>query len=199
MPRPDVREQRIPQLLSAAASVFAEHGFEDGSMSMVAERSGFSKATVYHYFRTKDELIGALARWVLEPDLRELARSAEKACSVRRAVADYVERLARNVSEDPETYRLVVFIYARALRSPATKGLLSAVFDEYCGILQRLFEDGIGKGRLQATVDASALASSLVATIEGSLLLSRVIGRDPAEALRRDVLAYLDAVIPGQE
>jgi AcrR family transcriptional regulator len=56
--RTDAKRSRI---LATAASVFLEQGFERASMSEIAARNGGSKATLYGYFRSKQELFLAVA------------------------------------------------------------------------------------------------------------------------------------------
>lgn len=53
----DTRRQAI---LNAAAKVFQETGFERASMSAICERLGYSKATLYNYFASKEELFSAV-------------------------------------------------------------------------------------------------------------------------------------------
>jgi AcrR family transcriptional regulator len=43
-------------ILDAAAAVFQEHGFERTSMEDIRKRADFSKATLYSYFPSKEEL-----------------------------------------------------------------------------------------------------------------------------------------------
>jgi AcrR family transcriptional regulator len=47
-------------LVAGAARAFAEHGVRACTMQAVAAAAGVSKATLYNYFRTKDELVRAL-------------------------------------------------------------------------------------------------------------------------------------------
>lgn len=47
-------------LLLSAAAVIAEQGMEKASMAQIANRSGVSKALLYHYYPSKDELIFAI-------------------------------------------------------------------------------------------------------------------------------------------
>jgi AcrR family transcriptional regulator len=47
-------------ILSAAGAVFREHGLAGAGMSAVAERVGGSKATLYRYFPSKEELFLAV-------------------------------------------------------------------------------------------------------------------------------------------
>ncbi len=44
------------EILEAAGEVFREHGFAGASMTAVAERVGGSKATLYRYFGSKEDL-----------------------------------------------------------------------------------------------------------------------------------------------
>ena len=53
-------EARRKMILDIAAETFLEHGFERTSMSMIAERLGGSKATLYNYFKSKEELFLAV-------------------------------------------------------------------------------------------------------------------------------------------
>lgn len=53
-------EEKRRDIVNAAAELFEEHGFDRTSMSMIAERFGGSKATLYGYFRAKEELLEAV-------------------------------------------------------------------------------------------------------------------------------------------
>ncbi len=50
-------DQKRQAILSAAAKLFAETGFDRASMSQLAEACGVSKALLYHYYTSKDALL----------------------------------------------------------------------------------------------------------------------------------------------
>jgi AcrR family transcriptional regulator len=54
-------EDQREAILSSAASLFARSGYLGTSMNDVAEACGLSKATLYHYYRDKDELLVSIA------------------------------------------------------------------------------------------------------------------------------------------
>ncbi len=56
-PRADNYEERRGEILDKAAAMFAERGFDATSMSSIASGLGVSKALVYHYFQSKEELL----------------------------------------------------------------------------------------------------------------------------------------------
>ncbi len=47
--------------MSAAAGLFAEHGVGGTSLQMIADAIGVTKAAVYHQFKTKEEIVVAVA------------------------------------------------------------------------------------------------------------------------------------------
>jgi len=47
-------------ILKAMLDLIVERGFHDAPMSVLAKRSGASPGVIYHYFPSKDDLIGAV-------------------------------------------------------------------------------------------------------------------------------------------
>ncbi|MCW3834667.1 TetR/AcrR family transcriptional regulator [Sphingomonas canadensis] len=62
-------EDKRREIVVVAADLFEELGFERTTMSLISKRVGGSKATLYGYFRSKEELLLA----VLEYDIAEQA------------------------------------------------------------------------------------------------------------------------------
>jgi AcrR family transcriptional regulator len=62
--RTDERRQAI---LAAAWEVFKENGFERTTMSDISEQVGGSKATLYGYFQSKEQLFAAVLEQVIGP------------------------------------------------------------------------------------------------------------------------------------
>ena len=62
-------EEKKREIVEVAAQLFEELGYDRTSMSLISERVGGSKATLYGYFRSKEELLLA----VLDVDVSEQA------------------------------------------------------------------------------------------------------------------------------
>jgi len=56
------KEARPGEIVDAALAVFAEKGFAAAKLDDIARRGGISKATLYLYFETKEEIFRAVAR-----------------------------------------------------------------------------------------------------------------------------------------
>ena len=59
-PSVNFRDQRRERIIQVARSVFYEVGYAGASMSMISARLGGSKATLYAYFNSKEELFEAI-------------------------------------------------------------------------------------------------------------------------------------------
>lgn len=72
MPRPDIAftrggAQRRSDIIDAAAHLFTEQGYHGTSTAQIAARAGCAKATVYHYFRKKPEILFEIHdQWIEE-------------------------------------------------------------------------------------------------------------------------------------
>ncbi|MCX2929715.1 helix-turn-helix domain containing protein [Mycobacterium sp. CVI_P3] len=73
--RPRLTERRRPgltareEILDAAAELFTTRGYASTSTRAIAEAVGIRQASLYHYFKTKDELLSALLHQTVTPTL----------------------------------------------------------------------------------------------------------------------------------
>ncbi len=79
-------------ILKTAAKVFAEEGYDRASVSQVAKACEISKANIYHYYSSKDDLLFA----ILESYLRDLR---DHICGLSLADLSPPKRLQTTISE----------------------------------------------------------------------------------------------------
>ena len=97
-------------ILVRAAALFAQSGYPATSMNQVAEASGLSKATLYHYYRDKYALlvsiaeghVAKLAALVAEVLAQDLAPELRLRTLIRRIVKEYAgaQHAHRVLTED---------------------------------------------------------------------------------------------------
>lgn len=101
------RSQRIDAILNVAAQVVSEHGYHNTSLEMVADRVDLTKASLYHYFDSKDDLFSACFQAVAEKTIARLAAVANAAPTPLDALRDLIlEQLEIFVHDDPDMARL---------------------------------------------------------------------------------------------
>src|SRR5215217_9397109 len=83
--------ERREQIIQTATDVFATEGFEGTALKRVAELVGVKEATLFHYFRGKQELLTAV---LAERDRRGLAANDDDEVGLR-LIAPIAERNRR--------------------------------------------------------------------------------------------------------
>jgi AcrR family transcriptional regulator len=105
------------QILDAAVAVFARQGFHATRVSDIADEAGVAYGLVYHYFRSKDDVLNELfvERWSL---LLSAIEEADRAGGPHRerlaAVATFIVDSYRY---DPELMKVIIVEVTRAANS----------------------------------------------------------------------------------
>ncbi len=111
------QENRRHIILACARDVLVAHGPIAFTMEQLAAAAGTSKATLYYYFRSREEVIGELAISVLRREVVALSRVVIAAETGIDGLAALVRaRLAHHLA-DPDGYR-ILYVWAPALGDP---------------------------------------------------------------------------------
>ncbi|CAN5172465.1 TetR/AcrR family transcriptional regulator [soil metagenome] len=76
------------RLIDVAVDLFTRYSFAGTSLQMIADELGFTKAAIYHHFRTREQLLDAVVEPILER-LRVIIDAAEQLRGVH-ARADHM-------------------------------------------------------------------------------------------------------------
>lgn len=141
-PRPPGRWESI---LQAALSLFHHRGYHATSVQDLADAVGLQKASLYHYFRSKEDLLFPLMQRALSghlADIREIARApgapGEK---LEMAIAAHVGRIT-----DSGILMQVYMSESRHLR-PKERAKITAMADEYRLTLKEIVRQGLEEGQ----------------------------------------------------
>jgi AcrR family transcriptional regulator len=95
-------EEKREEIIRIAAELFQENGFERTSMSMISERLGGSKATLYGYFKSKEQLLLAVVHQDVPEQSERLATEFAEGKDLRDSLVKLgVAYLSRLMSPTP--------------------------------------------------------------------------------------------------
>lgn len=137
-------EEQRQRILDAAVTIFSQQGYRATSMNQVAAAVGLRKPTLYHYVRTKDELLVAIYERVLDESLR----SAHAIVDAAPTPLDAVREL----------------IVARVAYTCEHRELLKVCFEEESELPPELAEPILERRRAYETVVLDAVEAHLEAT-----------------------------------
>lgn len=172
------RAERRQQILDAAFVCAAREGFHRMTMADVIATSGLSAGAVYGYFKSKDELILALADLAVGQVEPAFAEFIER--DPLPSIPEVVRELTRGVqflgSREPDLTRVAVTAWAEAVRSPAVASIVAERFHRIRGHLVTLVERLQQAGRLDPGVDPVVVAQAAFGVMPGFLLQRLIVG-----------------------
>lgn len=175
MSRPDVSEERRPQIVEAAIRVFTRKGYHKATMPEIAQEAGLSIGGIYWYFKSKDEIVTAIMARLFQHDLAALAillnADAPAADRLRAFVAQYVAFYEAYVWLNP----IGVQVYAEATHAAAAQAFVQKYLGDYRQALATLIDQGIQRGEFRP-VNPQDTANALLGLEEG---LSLILAVDP--------------------
>ena len=193
---PDLQQQRVEEIVAAATACFLEKGFHKTSVQDIAARAGLSMGLLYRYFPGKEAIIEAAAMTAG----REAREQIERFAQADDLLAGF-RQLARallDVAAIPGYQALLAEVHAESFRSPTLRRLEQ----EDVAAMQRAMADALMQqqraGRLLVTVDASALATALLAAIEGLAALAGLQSAPTDRQSRRAIDALADLLRSAQ-
>lgn len=109
-------EERRQAILDVAEEVFRENGFELTSMSEITTRVGGSKATLYNYFASKEDLFVEVMHRFAENAIHPLFEGLDPSLDVRASLQTFGESFISFISQ-PRLITLVRVLYAESGRT----------------------------------------------------------------------------------
>jgi TetR/AcrR family transcriptional regulator, transcriptional repressor for nem operon len=188
-------ERTRQKIVAETAAVFNTRGYEGTAMTDLMAATGLKKGGIYRHFGSKEELAAeafdyawAAARALREPDIDQtvdpigwLKAHIDNLVSRRPAIDGGCPILNTAIEADDGNQVLRTRV-ARALRA-------------WIARVETVLTLAVNKGLIHRTTDPGAVATVIVSTLEGAVMISR-LEKNP-EALRKAQVhlnRYLDSL-----
>jgi AcrR family transcriptional regulator len=168
-------EDKRRQLLDAAVRVFARKGFHASRVGDIAEEAGVAHGLLYHYFKSKDEVLQAVfhENWsLLVARIESVEETDEPAGDQLRHISAIVLRTWLHL---PDVVRVVIQEFGRSPELAERIGELALPIDA----LQRVIARGVESGEFRQDIDPTFAATVVYGSID-ELLTGWVLGRLPS-------------------
>jgi TetR/AcrR family fatty acid metabolism transcriptional regulator len=189
---PDAEPEKRRAILHAAVKVFAAKGYQGCRIADVARQAGVAYGLVYHYFRSKEELLESVfaEQWtIFNRSIGAIADGPGPASEQLASICRFAIDVFRTA---PEAVRVLLLEVARtpnALRAGSTRQTFESALTLVADVVRR----GQARGELRRDVDPVIAATCLLGTLELSLT-GMLVGVVPA-AGEEDVERVKEAVV----
>jgi AcrR family transcriptional regulator len=151
-------------ILDAAIHVFARRGFHSCRVSDVADEAGVAYGLVYHYFRSKEEILNTLftERWQLMLDaIVEIDKREQTAREKLHQVAGFIIDSYRH---EPDLMKVIIVEVTRAANTFGRHHL--AKIEEAYGLIAGIIEQARADGSFKSDISAEFGAMCFYGAIE---------------------------------
>tara|TARA_A100001037_G_C14891889_1_gene518795 strand:- start:7 stop:603 length:597 start_codon:yes stop_codon:yes gene_type:complete len=181
------RQMRKERILDGALEVFKSKGLEGATMDEIAQESGFGKATLYYYFKSKEDVFSA----ILEDGWIKIWESLEPVIANQNGPRNTFINLLIKIAEIAQNRPgLFEFLF----NAPKAIKLENQPWKEYqhrlYGVIQGLLEDGVKAGEFPK------IKPELMFKALGGLFMGLVFMGDKKEPVsEKDVEKLLNQLI----
>ncbi|MGY1917025.1 TetR/AcrR family transcriptional regulator [Blastococcus sp. SYSU DS0973] len=172
--RVPVRSGRREKLIATAASLFEAEGYHQTSMERLADRAGLAKPSLYHYFKSKEEILFEIHLSFIQPLIQRQSRRMELGLRPSQILLEAVVDHLEVVAEKPGTLRMF-FEHHREL-GPDRRAQMRENRVRYRRLIEETITAGVAAGELRP-VDARLTAFALFGMVNWAYKWFQVKGQ----------------------
>ncbi len=166
-------------IIQEAAALFNQQGYAGSSISDIMRVTGLKKGGIYNHFQSKDDLALQAFDYAIsqiQKRYRQAWTSKQQSIERLNAIID-VFRIYIDNPEHP-IIKGGCPLLNTAIESddahPALRERTQKAMNSWRELFRRIIEKGVRKGEIHPNIDADEIASILISTLEGSVMMSKL-------------------------
>jgi AcrR family transcriptional regulator len=187
-------EQTRQRILQEAAALFNQRGYAGCSMQDVMAATGLEKGGLYRHFSSKEELAGEAFRYALGNANRIRMRELDQVRGSLERLRCVVRQFAASPSGTPGGCPLMNTAVDADDGNPVLRKLALEGIAAWKAKLERIVREGKRRGEIRREIEPRRIANTMIATLEGALMISRLEGNKRA---LEDARASLEELLGG--
>jgi len=181
-------EDKRRLILEAAVRVFARKGYHTCRVGDIAEEAGVAHGLLYHYFRSKDEVLECIFKETWSDIIAAAQMVEETDEPARDRLSGIAKILLRAWRRDPDLVRVVVREIVRTPDLQKRMPEINESFDAIERIVARAQEDGEFRADVDARLVSFVFYGALEEILTGWVLGTLPEGEDELAAAERTVV-----------
>lgn len=175
------RRKKEPQsvhrknISKAAEQLFMEKGIENTSMSDIAKAAGYSKATLYVYFKNKEELVGVLVLESMQKLYDYIKQAFEESTDTKKRYKKICYGLVKYQEEFPFYFKIVLetinIDFETTQFLPEEKETF-AIGEQINDLLINFLEKGIERGEIRSDIEVLPTIFSFWGMLSGLIQIA---------------------------
>jgi len=187
-------EQTRERILERSALLFNRQGYSGASLSDIMRETGLEKGGIYNHFTSKEQLALEsfdFAYGLVQQSMRNALTGKFNAIDRLFAIVSVFQ----GIVETPDVPRGCPILNTAIEADDGNEALRSraqAAMNNLRATIHRIVNKGIERQEIRPAVDADEVASILIATLEGAVMLSNLY-KDPVHMRR--IVSHMERYI----
>lgn len=169
------RSGKREMILERATEIFSRSGYEKTTLENIGESCGLNKASLYYYFRNKEEIYVQVILMEATSFIQKLQGELATIEGTKNRVHHYLLSRIQQYAERLNLSKLSLESVQKV--EPIFQELFQKVKNDEIVFLQRILDDGMAQGDIQP-VESAALAEALF-VISDALKHERMLEEKP--------------------
>lgn len=145
----EVLPDRHVDLIRSAYRLFSERGVHRVPLQDIASHAGLSKGLVLYYFKTKENLVLATMRWVLDATSERISGAMAKADTPEGQVLAMIDAIWSGAETNRRFYLVYLDLAGHAARVHDFTQLSATFHGVMNSLYSRVIEQGIAEGAFE--------------------------------------------------
>ncbi|MBA3857127.1 MAG: hypothetical protein C0507_09500 [Cyanobacteria bacterium PR.3.49] len=181
------------KLIEATIELMSSRGFEAMGINSILEAAGVSKSNFYYHFKSKEDLCLAALDTMSDHFFAQMLDPVlnNKSLSPRKRLEKYLKGMSEMI-ESECCNKGCPFVNLGAETSdflPAFRERISQYFETYQQRLAECIQEGIQQGEFRSDVSAKLAAQVLLASMNGTMVLTKVHKRP--QVMKENIKSFL--------
>ena len=169
-------QQTKAHIIHQAAEVFNQKGYAGSSIADIMQATGLKKGGIYNHFKSKDELALAAFDYAVSFMSQEVWQAVKTQRSAVERLQALVSAYLTYVDKPPIPGGCPILntaIEVDDVDSPLRDRALTAI-NSWRNLIIRIIQKGIKKGEVRSTVEPDTVATIIICSIEGAIMMSQL-------------------------
>lgn len=185
------------RIIAEAAPVFNRQGYAGASMQDIMAATGLEKGGLYRHFSSKEELAVESFRYALAQSVKLRTHDLEHVEGAIAKLRCIVDRFIGTPSAVPGGCPLMNTAIDADDGNPALRRLAREGIEDWKKRIAAIVDRGRRTGEISREAVPRQVANTIVATLEGALMISRIeASRQALQDAAASLNVFLDALAP---
>lgn len=157
-------DDKYKRILQASIEVISEKGLHKASISEIAKKAGIAQGTFYLYFKSKHDLIPAIADYLLTLTLKSVQEEVKEG----ESFWDTLKVLIADTFKITEKHKDIIVLVYSGLAFNHSLDKWELVYEPYYSWLGNVMEKAVKQNEIRSTTNVKWTSKTIINLIENA-------------------------------